>query len=207
MTTTTIDMTRAACKVLDLWNGSSNNSPPSGWETVGFDDSGWSPSVTPNRDFGANGSQRNFRTIPGVGLTYTDLAPATAEAVWPTTSPSPDGLSSPFIAQAALIRWQFTIAGTATALGHGTWEGGFFSTPATGIFYLNGVLINNGGGGALLSTFATVFAGAYVVGVNLWAGWVQLSGFWFDYAWYTARFDLDVTTAGGRRGWASVIGD
>jgi len=205
VTATTIDMTRATCKVLDLWNGSSNNAPPSGWETIGFDDSGWSASATPNRDFGSDGSQLNFRTIPGIGLTYTDLAPATAEAVWPTTSPSPDGLSSPFIAQTALIRWHFSISGTATVLGHAAWQGGFFSIPAGGIFYLNGVLINNGAGSALLSTFAAAFASAYVVGDNLWAAWITMTGFWFDYAWYTARFDLDIA-AGGRRGWSAVIG-
>lgn len=38
-------VTSATTKSMSLWNGSSNNAPPTDWETPGFDDSAWGGSV------------------------------------------------------------------------------------------------------------------------------------------------------------------
>ncbi len=46
-------LSSAQARTLELWNGSSNNAPPSGWEMPGFDDSAWGLSAiaTPEAGF------------------------------------------------------------------------------------------------------------------------------------------------------------
>ena len=39
-------VTSAAWKGLTLWNGASNDAPPTGWQNVGFDDSAWLPVIS-----------------------------------------------------------------------------------------------------------------------------------------------------------------
>lgn len=70
-------------RTLDLWNGSSNNSPPANWYTVGFNDSGW---ATPLNVTGGAAT-----TIPG------------AARLWPVNTPSA-------FTQEALFRQSFTLA-------------------------------------------------------------------------------------------------
>ena len=36
-----VESGRPSAKALELWNGTSNDAPPSGWETLDFDDGGW----------------------------------------------------------------------------------------------------------------------------------------------------------------------
>lgn len=43
---------QSTCKVLNLWNGTSNNAAPSGWEQPGFDDSAWALSSVPDSNTG-----------------------------------------------------------------------------------------------------------------------------------------------------------
>src|SRR6185312_14452328 len=70
-------------KTLDLWNGSSNNAPPSGWETVAFDDSAW------------------VHPVVGVGL-GNKLIPPACVPVWPV-QPASSGT------QGALFRTHFAL--------------------------------------------------------------------------------------------------
>lgn len=81
-------LSSTAAKTLDLWNGSSNNAPPSNWETTGFSDAGWTTAVVPT------------------GGTATTISGASR--LWPSGSPSNS-------TQRALFRETFTVpAGTIT---------------------------------------------------------------------------------------------
>lgn len=65
-TSTTI-VSNANAVANSLWNGSGNNSPPSGWQNLTFDDSSWAPAI----DFGA-----------GTGNTPG------SDDIWPTATPA-----------------------------------------------------------------------------------------------------------------------
>lgn len=77
-----------ATKVLDLWNGSSNNAAPANWQTVGFSDGAWATAVANSPQSGA---------ISG------------ATSIWPATSPASKTAR-------ALFRQAFTLpAGTISS--------------------------------------------------------------------------------------------
>lgn len=77
-----------SCKAKSLWNGSSNNTPPFGWQNVNYDDSGWSAAVI--YDLGGH-------PIGG-----------TADPVWATTTPASS-------TEQCLVRLTFTLgAGVIT---------------------------------------------------------------------------------------------
>jgi hypothetical protein len=69
-------------KALSLWNGASNNSPPAGWETPGFNDTAWSAPANPAGAAGGSDPAALF--------------------LWPTSVPLAD-------AEQALVRQHFTL--------------------------------------------------------------------------------------------------
>jgi hypothetical protein len=75
--------TAADADVLNEWNGTSNNTPPSGWMNTGFDDSGW-----------ANGVEANL----GGG----DVPVSGSQAIWSSDTPEAVG-------QAVLFRQTFSL--------------------------------------------------------------------------------------------------
>lgn len=85
-TATTVASSTSA-KAHSLWNGSSNDTPPSGWETPGFNDSGWSAAVV---------------TTTGPGFDLSLFTPA--NPIWSTTGP-PSG--NPV--ESILVRHTFTL--------------------------------------------------------------------------------------------------
>jgi hypothetical protein len=76
-----------SAKAMSLWNGTSNNAPPTGWQTVGYDDSAWAAAVVATEAAG-------FPSISG------------ASPIWRTTTPAND-------AEQALTRYTFTLAVTS----------------------------------------------------------------------------------------------
>jgi len=52
--TTTIENSAGTVKCLSLWNGSSNNAPPAGWQDTDFDDSAWPNAVHATPLFSGN---------------------------------------------------------------------------------------------------------------------------------------------------------
>lgn len=61
-------------KVLNLWNGASNDAPPAGWQTIAFDDSAWNGSLSPSitsLPLPPAGAARVATRLAGVGFTRT----------------------------------------------------------------------------------------------------------------------------------------
>jgi hypothetical protein len=106
--TTTAVASSTAAKAKTLWNGSSNDAPPAGWETTGYSDAAWSAAVAASPPPGA---------ISGATAIWTAASPASAT-------------------QAALVRQAFTLpAGSITGatlqfavddLSDGLWINGTF---------------------------------------------------------------------------------
>lgn len=94
------------CKVLSLWNGSGNNSPPVGWQSAFFDDSAWAPAVAPamsalnSYGFGTWGPTQ-FPDLPNPTSQFTPTGPFGGAQAISTTTGSP-GSHEQF-----LIRWAF----------------------------------------------------------------------------------------------------
>ena len=99
-TTTTTESTSTSIsnKVISLWNGATNDTPPSGWEDVGFDDSGWAAAVPQPDDAASH--------------------PAPTGAAWITQN------ASPVVPQYYewLLRQDFTLAVAAVTACTITWN-------------------------------------------------------------------------------------
>ena len=102
------------CKALDLWNGATNNAPPTGWQINAFDDSSWPPALADSSPIGSDGHH----------------AVGSSEWLWNTLAPYADHGE-------VLFRQKFTLdAGTATS--------GILTTTANDYyhdFYVNGTLL------------------------------------------------------------------
>lgn len=188
-------MRQYQCKVMDLWTGSTNAAPPTGWDAPGYDDSAWPNAV----DF----SPTVFG--PTIFKEETNGADTTADA--PAASPIPYGAEkvAPWnnpssTASEYLIRWYFPgpaivpadvvvdlICDVDGAIGSGT-------------FSLNGTT-----GGALLNTVQLQeLTRAIVPGGNVLALWINSgntshlptnSGHdWFSLAMHSDSLDV----AGGQ---------
>lgn len=92
----TVPTTRAATHVLSLWNGTTNDAPPTNWEQPSFDDSAWATSSTPTETTA-------FNQVPiEPTLQLQTMAEAGVQAVAPWTS-------APSNAAAFLARFRFDL--------------------------------------------------------------------------------------------------
>jgi hypothetical protein len=101
-------MLATQCKVLSLWNGSTNVTPPTGWEDVAFNDSGWSTAVSPTFNPAHSYGSVSWSSTrwPDLPLPTSGVAidpPPGSELVSTTTSTSGNGHVQ------FLIRWHFTL--------------------------------------------------------------------------------------------------
>ena len=93
-----IPMLQGACKVLDLWNGSSNDAPPANWHLPTFDDSAWPlATVFANPWTGGSVSYQN-------GGSVALPTPPAGAVRWQLLGPPFENAS-----QHILIRWRFTM--------------------------------------------------------------------------------------------------
>lgn len=95
-----IQMRAADCKVLDLHGGGSVLTPPTGWDSVGFNDSGWSTPVAVPFDFTVNttGLLGNFGINPNCIANPPNSEPYLAP--WHTP---------PVGNEQFLVRWRFQL--------------------------------------------------------------------------------------------------
>lgn len=196
-------MLRADCKVLNLWNGTTNTSPPSGWEGVSFDDSGWSspPSATMNIGFSQDNQNGSVVTIS------PSLQSGGAEAVGIGTTSSNK--------EQFLVRWRFDVPeGFVTDNLIASFVAALDSGGNTGIV-TGTVKINDSTTIAVYNAAQWQSAEAALVpgAENLFAWHVNSNSGdttrWNGNAWLAAALESPegvVAVASGRRGWAAVIG-
>lgn len=103
-----VPMLASQCKVLSLWNGSTNVTPPTNWWTTGFNDSAWSsavsPTLNPAHTYGdASWSSSTWPDLPDPPASTAVDPPPGCETVSTTTSTSGNGHVQ------FLIRWRFTL--------------------------------------------------------------------------------------------------
>jgi hypothetical protein len=204
---------RSETKYLDTWNGSSNDAPPTDWETVAFDDSGWNTVTAVPTTSGPN----NQRLAPGA-FTFMN-PPSDIEALWPSTTPSNQE-------QGALFRWHWTFDAAEVQVGlspglvaytfYVHCSGGFssFSGPGdevTGLrVYVNGTEATTTSWQNNTSNAARqLWAAMTVPGDNLFAAGVfgtphHQAPFANNTAWIGFKLEVTEVTPGG--GWVSVIG-
>ena len=136
----------------NLWNGTSNDDPPSGWQGAAYDDSAWDNAVV---------AIDNPPTITG------------ADWIVPVGANPTSGLGTPD--QAQLIRHHFRVSGlVATASLHI-----FYDTQMPGL-YLNGTFIPGGvtEGNVVQELTVDLPSSAFVVGDNVLA--IYTYDFWGD---------------------------
>src|SRR3954463_16361542 len=101
-----VGLQQTTTKVLDLWNGASNNAPPANWFTTGFDDSAWPASVNPNIPAVGVFSGRYNPTLAVCNT--TNGLPADAQPIAPWTTPP--SVSASFVLRAHMTMpadWDF----------------------------------------------------------------------------------------------------
>jgi len=202
------DMVSVNTKMLNLWNGTNNDLPPSGFEATGFDDSGWSNPATPS----SAALKYAFRVVPA--SIYTNTLPVGGPTpCWPTSSPQSNY-------QYALARWHFDLPATYTLNDVLFWtpsdvDGGRFGNLDAGTaMWLNGSILPTSLDqpfGATQTQINTQFHARAVTGDNVFAFEFKSGGYndpllplWGSNAWFTARIDIDVV--GGGRSFGIVIG-
>ncbi len=194
-----IPMVRSQCKVLNLWNGSSNNGLPVGWDQVGFDDSAWpdassfSPFQTSGGFPAAPGGEEFHRYQNGSSLATNGFhAPIDngAEAVAPwAVPPNQNAL--------LVIRWRFT--GTAlptdTVVHMYRDIGGLGFGANSGLFAVNGhsqpILFNPNN---WITPVSQVTAGANLLAIAPTCNWATpVTAGWFALALKSATAVLSST--------------
>lgn len=180
-------------KVLNLWNGTTNNAPPANWQLESFNDSAWAVGTQANTQFAV---QPNLGgNILPTGALAMDYAECKPEAVAPWLAPTSGK-------EQFLIRWRVYVPGNAdrATMGANLDSGaGTSSGWSTGIVYINGV-----GGGAVMNTFSwqTALGGLRPGQLNTVALWINSGNTtplttWDTYGWVSATLSQRGLTSPG----------
>lgn len=138
-----VPMFAADCKVLNLWNGTTNITPPTNWDQIGFNDSSWVSAVADASGVPYNGL--------GLGQGFGALGLTDASTINCVGDPVADAFHPASTSQKLLIRWyanmpSFDVNKVSMKLGSGS--------TGTGAGWQTGTTTVNGGTG--FSTFNTV---------------------------------------------------
>lgn len=97
-----VPMLAADCKVLNLWNGTTNVAPPAGWDAPGFDDSAWAVGTVATS---LNSAASYYTSGVGVNVTGVVALPSIA-CVGELVAPFPTPTSGK---EQFLVRWRFNL--------------------------------------------------------------------------------------------------
>lgn len=186
------DFTPSMCKAMSL---TPFNLPPSGWETVGYDDSGWATAVDPV----VSGTDlKNATQIPAT--IYNDTIPVDGPLpIWTTSTPTAANIWGVF-------RLHFNLPANYTVTdipfwGPPDWTG-LFETQV----YINGIFSSGFLGVTAANMNGTMHTrgvtGDNVLAILIWEH--NGAPTWGATAWWTAR--IAMTVAATARSYALVIG-
>jgi hypothetical protein len=195
-----IDFKPSMFKALNLGPGGVGALPPTGWETMSFDDSAWDQAAAP-----ALTEETLFNATQIPPTIYTDTIPADGpEPIWSTTT-----MQAPN--QWSVFRGHFDLPGAYTINDIAFWQAEVDGAPFGTIFekqiYINGQSDGGNFTGIRASNMNSMMHSIGVPGDNLIAIFIwehNGADIWTDAAWWTVRIDLTEIAVG--RSYAQIIG-